>query len=111
MSFLVVSGITVSVASATRSKELIGDTARAFDGTFRQTAHDRKRSWQVTTTAMSRTDANALETALESTTLPLVCSGDLLGGTVNCYCPVVDSWDAVKVNPHRAVVQFTLLEG
>lgn len=113
MAFLIVSGITVSVAqnSASRSKEVIGDAARAFDGTFRQTVRARKRSWKVSTTPIARATADTLEAALESTTLPLVCSGDLLGGTVNCFCPAVDSWNAVKQSTtHLAVVEFTLTE-
>lgn len=113
MPFLVVSGVTllVSPSSGEREKEEIGDRARAFDGTMRQTVRARKRSWHIVTTPLTRADADAREPYLESNTLPLVCSGDLLGGTVNCFCGVIH-WTPVHVPAvgHRVVLDFTLYE-
>lgn len=111
MAFLIVSGITVGVASAQREEDVAGDSARAFDLTFRMTVTARKENWAITTKPLSRTASDALESALKSTTQPLVCSGDLLGGTVNCCCVSVASWEATKKPAdHRVVLGFTLCE-
>lgn len=112
MAFLIVSGITVPVApgGAKRATEEIGDRARAFDGTMRQTIRSTKRNWSATTTPLSQTDADTLYNALLSTTLPIVCSGDFLGASRNCLA-TVDDWNYVKqAATYRIVVAFTLYE-
>lgn len=112
MAFLIVSGITVPVApsGASRTTEEIGDRARAFDGTMRQTIRSTKRGWNATTRPLTESDANTLYNALLSTTLPIVCSGDFLGASRNCVA-TVDSWSYVRVAVgYRIVVSFTLLE-
>lgn len=112
MAFLVVSGITVPVtpSGANRSTEEIGDRARAFDGTMRQTVLATKRSWSATTAPLSQANADTLYNALLSTTLPLVCSGDFLGATRNCFA-TVDDWNYVKTAVGYLIVgSFTLYE-
>lgn len=112
MAFLIVSGITVKVspANSTKSEDEVGDFARAFDGTARSTVRARKRNWHVATIPVARATADTLETALKSATLPLVCSGDLLGATVNCLAHL-DGWTAIHISgSHYVVVAFTLME-
>lgn len=111
MAFLVVSGITVNVTNASKQEQEIGDKARAFDGTYRSTIRTRKRTWTIQTAPIARATADTLETALKSTTLPLVCSGDLLGATVNCF-PDLSNWEATKQSStaHLVGVSFSLME-
>jgi hypothetical protein len=86
MAFLIVNGQTVPVAvdGASMEVELIGDRARAFDGTMRSVRRATKRRWKVKTTPMTLAETTQLTTTLTTAAPPIACSGDLLGGTVSC---------------------------
>lgn len=82
-----VTWITVSVAypdGAAEEPEHVGDRDRMFDGTFREVTDGYKRSWPITTAAMTVAEYNTLRNALLGTQ-PLSCDGDLLGGAVSCH--------------------------
>lgn len=112
MAFLVVSGITVPIAassSPSRSDEEIGDRARAFDGTMRQTIRAVKHNHSGETDPITKTDAAALVAALQGTP-PLTCSGDWLGAS-GSYFGMVTDYRGVKTNSgFRVVVGLTLME-
>lgn len=112
MAFLVVGGVTVPVAPDGAQEEVveIGDRARAFDGDMRGTVRSRKAVWRITTTPQTTTASDTLKTALITTTLPVTCSGDFIGGTENCV-PEYLGRRAVKVGAgHRMVTEFLLHE-
>lgn len=108
----VVGGVTVGLAFAPveETPEEIGDRARAFSGTMRSTVRAYKRAWSQQTKPISEADANTLLAALRGA-LPVVCSGDVLGGAVNCH-PVVESVSTVPIaaGTYRKVVRYRLLE-
>lgn len=109
MPALVVGGVTVSVApgGAREAVVEIGDRARAFDGTMRSTVRSRKKAWPITTIPMTQGDATTLETALNGT-LPVACSGDILGASVNCH-PEITGIDYVPIaGSYLVVTSFTL---
>ncbi|HEU0052063.1 MAG TPA: hypothetical protein VFQ39_02755 [Longimicrobium sp.] len=83
--FLTVGGQTVPVApdGANVEYELIGDRARAFDGTMRSARRGVKRRWQIKTAPLTAAETATLETALQATP-PVSCAGDLIGATVSC---------------------------
>lgn len=111
MAFLIVGGITVPVAASTtpsRSEDEIGDRARAFDGTMRQTVRATKYNYSVQTKPIIKTDADALVTAVKATP-PITCSGDLLGASGSYFGQVTD-YHAVKASSVLYRVSFTLME-
>lgn len=111
MSFLVVGGITVPIAASStpsRSDEEIGDRARSFDGTMRQTVIAVKHNHAGETVPISKTDADALVTALQASP-PITCSGDWLGASGSYFGQVTD-YHAVKVGSPYYIVAFTLME-
>lgn len=112
MAFLIVGGITVPVASSsspTRSDDEIGDRDRAFDGTMRQMIVTVKHNHEGETKPITKTDADALVTALRASP-PITCSGDWLGAS-GSYFATVREYRGVKVNgAFRVVVAFTLFE-
>lgn len=108
MSFLVVNSVTVDVADVTRSVDVVGDNARAFDGTYRATERARKKNYQIRTVPMTRANADTLEAAFTLGTA-LSCSGDLTGS--GSFFVEINSWTPVKVpGGHRVVCEFTLHE-
>lgn len=111
MAFLITAGVTVPVAlgQSASSPDEIGDRARAFDGAMLSTIRDRKEQWRIQTTPMPRADANTLRAALEGTP-PLACSGDLLGGAVNCHAVVTAARYRKFGDGERVVLEFTLSE-
>lgn len=97
MSALVVGGVTVRVATAEETvAEVGGESTRMFDGSLRKTLRGTKREFQITTALMTNSDAATLRTALVTTSLPVSCSGDLLGGTVSCF-PDLTSYSPVNL--------------
>jgi hypothetical protein len=112
MAFLIVNGQTVPVAvdGASMEQELIGDRARAFDGTMRSTRRATKRRWKVKTTPMTSAEATLLTTSLLNTP-PVTCSGDLLGGSVPCD-PEITSvvFSPAPGGVPRRAVEFVLHE-
>ncbi|MDB4948898.1 MAG: hypothetical protein JWM27_1547 [Gemmatimonadetes bacterium] len=110
MAFLIVGSVTVPVAvdGASMEVEQVGDRARAFDGTMRSTRRATKHRWKVKTAAMASPDT-LLTTLLGPPPIP--CSGDLLGGSVQCDAEVT----AVVFSPApggtaRRTVEFILHE-
>ena len=87
MPFLVVGGTTVSVQAPgglRHEVEEFGERVRAFDGTMRTAVRARKSRWSVTTTPMLRAAADTFVGILNGSP-PVACSGDVLGGSVNCH--------------------------
>lgn len=111
MAFLVVAGVTVPVALNTTQGAPVeaGERVRAWDNSMLATIRDRKKEWQVTTRPIPRADANTLEAALNGTP-PLACSGDLLGGAVNCHAQITDLRYAKYAPGEHVVLVFTLME-
>lgn len=112
MPALVIDGLTVAVGASAPNEGVddVTDYARMFDRSMRVLVRTRKRSWEVVTTHLSDADRTALEAKLNATTLPLTCSGDILGGSVDCI-PQRRGVTPVWVNgARRSVVAFTLHE-
>lgn len=114
MATLVVGGVTVAVArdGAKEQSTPLRDMQRMQDGTLRAVVvgGGTKRSWSITTKIVDSASAATLRTALVTTSLPVSCSGDLLGGSVNCI-PTLVSYDPVSVGGVLCrVVVFTLDE-
>lgn len=115
MPALVVGGVTVSVAvdGAERlAPEPIGGAPRRmFDGSLRWNHRGFKQGWNITTTPLTSADRTTLEAQLTSTSLPVSCSGDILGGAVSCI-PEPGSVTPIAVagGGIRFVVKFTLRE-
>lgn len=111
MPFLVIDGETILVAPSQAPRQVIeiGDKERAFSGTLRSTIRARKREWDVTTVPMPQADADALEAVLEGTP-PLTCSGDLLGGDVDCHIELQGSTPLRLNGEEYSVLQFRVLE-
>lgn len=114
MSFLIVGGVTVSVAvdGAKQTAEFLGEKTRMQDGTMRVlvVSSGYKRQWAITTTPMTDANAATLKAQLNTTTFPVACSGDLLGGSVNCI-PTLTAYDPVNVRGQLyRRVSFTLDE-
>lgn len=112
MPFLVVGAVTVPMAASanpTRTDEEIGDRARAFDGTMRQTIRAVKHNHSGETEPMTKTDADALVAAIQATP-PITCSGDWLGAS-GSYFGLVTGYRGVKTGSgFRIVVGLTLME-
>jgi len=88
----------------------VGDRHRAFDGTYRSSVTDTLRAWDLTTIPLTRTVANTLYTTLTTTVQPSSCSGDLLGGSVDCFTKLTGWHPIVSDSTHRVVVTFRLEE-
>lgn len=111
MPFLIVSTQTVPVAvgGASEEIEIIGDRARAFDGTMRSTRRATKRKWKVKTAPMASADAAALRNRLLAAP-PLTCSGDFLGGTVGCDAEITGIEFVAAAGTERQAIEFILHE-
>ena len=111
MPFLVVNNqmVPVAVGGASEEIEIVGDRARAFDGTMRSTRRSVKRRWKVKTPPLSLTDARGLRTFLLATP-QMQCEGDLLGGPVRCDVEVTNAEFVAVSGGARQAVEFTLHE-
>lgn len=113
MAILVVGSFTVPVKGPDGAQqvddEIGGDRTRMFTGQMRQTVRAVKQSWQVTTRYLTASDRTTLFTQLRSTP-PVACSGDLLGGSVNCFAKVTAEQKVWKKGEIRYVISFTLWE-
>lgn len=94
MAFLIVAGVTVHATTAgganlKKATVRIGSSSRAFAGSLRTTVRAEKRVWQFTTTWMSDANAATLEAAV-ALGAHVSCSGDALGGSVNCQVTLGD---------------------
>jgi hypothetical protein len=112
MPFLTINGSAVPVArdSAQMQTEPIGDQARAFDGTLRSTRRGIKRRWQVTTAPLPADASATLQALLASFEAPLVCTGDLIGATVECEAEIGSVKYVAVASGHGETVEFTLVE-
>lgn len=112
MPFLVVGAVMVPMAvssNPSRTDEEIGDRARAFDGTMRQTIRTVKHNHSGETKPITKTDADALVAAVQATP-PITCSGDWLGASGSYFGQITD-YHGVKTNSgFRVVVGLTLME-
>lgn len=113
MSFLIV-GNSSAVAIAPGGSKLnpveVGDRHRAFDGTYRSSVTDSLRSWDLTTVPLVRATADTLYTTLTSVVQPSSCSGDLLGGSVDCFTKLTGWRPIVSDSTYRVIVNFRLEE-
>lgn len=114
MANLVVGGVTVAVArdGARETSQDLRDKIRMQDQSMRVfiIGAGQKRQWSITTPLLSSTDAATLKAALVTTTLPVACSGDILGGSVNCI-PTLTEYAPVGVaGVIKRRVSFTLDE-
>lgn len=115
MPFLQVNTIVVPVAldGATVEMELIGDRARAFDGTMRSTRRATKRRWQIKTAPMTAADAQALLAVLLGTP-PVTCTGDCFvppaGASVLCDPEVRTLQHVATGSADRRTLEFILHE-
>lgn len=105
--------VTVPVApdGANLEYEMIGDRARAFDGTMRSVRRGTKRRWQIKTALLTAGEASTILGALGSA--PLTCGGDLMGGgttTVNCDPEVKSVHFTPTAGADRRTIEFTLHE-
>jgi len=108
MPFLVVGGVTASVARESVSRETIeiGDRARAFDGTMRSTIRSRKYRWTARTSPLTQADADTFIAALNGA-LPVECSGDWTGA-VNTHPEVLGTDHIGAGSSYRIIVAFAL---
>jgi hypothetical protein len=112
MATLVVGSVTVKVAYQDQAEKVDvvgGEIVRMFDGTARSTVRGFKRTWTIVTRLLNSTDAGALKTALETTTLPVSCSGDITG-SVNCIPRLTDNTAVRAAASMRRRMTFTLTE-
>lgn len=111
MDFLIVGGIPVPVATdgVSHAVEEIGSRVRMRDGSCRSTVRARKSTWTITTTLLTRAAAGALVAVLVGTP-PVACSGDLLGGTINCVPEYLGLTAVPTASGVKYRVRFTLYE-
>lgn len=76
--------VDLNAGSARLEKEEVGERRRAYDGTMHSTIRAFKRRWQVRLSDVPRTTGDSILSVLEGQP-PLACSGDLLGGAVDCH--------------------------
>ena len=113
MAFLVVGGVTITVAadSVRRDTEEIGDRARTFDGTYRENIRNRVLRWGGETSALLSSQATAQYNALVASTQPQTCSGDLLstsGSSMSLYTRATRWEPIVSGSTHRIVIEWEL---
>jgi hypothetical protein len=113
MATLVVGAVTVKVAASESDEDrrpVGGEIVQMFDGSSRSTVRGYKRTLFIVTRLLNSSDATTLLAALLTTTLPVSCSGDLLGGTVNCI-PRLKKNTGVRAGASlRRRISFDLVE-
>lgn len=85
MASLIIGGVTIPVSPGgiSRDRNDLTDRARAFDGTYRASATGTaKRDWTFSTPPVTRHLADFYESILSVVTTQ-VCSGDIIGGSMN----------------------------
>lgn len=75
---------TVSVTQAQRVEEHLGDFARSFGGQARSDSQGVVTGWRFRTGELSQANAASLRSTLLAAP-PISCSGDVLGGTIDCH--------------------------
>lgn len=114
MDFLTIDGTPVAVArdSAELSADVVGERARAFDGTLRSTQRAVKRRWKLSTPPLLAAEAEALWTRLTAFAAPRRCAGEMIGGTTEVECEVEVGSVKYIAGPGaaRQSFEFTLVE-
>ena len=113
MSFLTVSGTVVPIKDGGVEIEYtnVGDRARAWDGTLRQTVTGQRKAYRITTAPMSSGTAASVVTAL-SCTPPLAIAGDMLPlGVSAVYPELISAAFAQSGTGVRSVLEYRLHEG
>jgi hypothetical protein len=113
MATLVVGGVTVNVQhpeSQQQREPVGGEIVRMFDGSARSTVRSFKRTLHVTTRLYTGAERTTLLAQLLTTTLPVSCSGDLLGGTVNCIPRMTEDVAVNVAGGPRWRISFDLVE-
>lgn len=80
MTFFRIDGLVVPVAqnSVSRNFQEIGDRARSFDGTLRETIRSRVSQYKGSTVPLSWADASSVISSLNASTQPQNCDGTML---------------------------------
>lgn len=113
MEFLTIDGTAVAVArdSAELSAEVVGERARAFDGTLRSTQRALKRRWKVSTPPLEPADASALWNSLTTFAAPRICGGEMIGdATVECEVELGSVKYVAGAGATRRSFELTLVE-
>lgn len=114
MSVLVVGGVTVQVfddgTPQTTVEDVGGEIARMFDLSARITRRGVKRTWEQSTIWLPDATATTLKNVINGTTQPVACSGDLLGGAINCITKFVTEVTGYGVGGLMRQVRFQLIE-
>lgn len=112
MAFLIVGGVTIPVAwpdGEDNDIEEIGDRERAFAGNLLSSIRARKNTWSIRTRLLTTTERDAIRAVLEETP-PIACSGDMLGGFVNCAAAIHSDVMTTVSAGRRCVLSFDLIE-
>lgn len=111
MPALVIGAVTVAGAvSAERTEVEAVERERAYAHNMLATQiAASKASWRVQVIARTAADLATLRAALVATP-PVACSGDVLGGSVNCFPEIHTSAPALDIRPLRHSISFTLHE-
>lgn len=114
MPWLTVSGTTVDVMADARSSErepaMIGQIARAFNGTLLSTERSRKREWSFTTAPIAQATFETLETAVANGAF-VDCTGDALSGdTISCRVTITEAGYLPISGGHLRVLTLRLME-
>lgn len=110
MPALVVGPLTVpGVVSARRTVVEAVERDRSYNNTMLATQiAASKDEWEIEVTHVTAAEVASIESALAATP-PIACSGDVLGGSVNCHARLNGSNPALDVRPLRHMVSFTLM--
>lgn len=89
MAFLTLPGavdvpVDMDAGSAELEHDEVGGRRRAINGTMHSTVRAFKRRWSVRLVAVPRATGDAIMAILQGT-MPISCSGDLLGAAVDCH--------------------------
>lgn len=102
--------VEVQTAGAQRNAdERVGGRRRSFSGQLRSQVRAAKRIWSFTTGPLSLTDANALRAAI-ALDARRDCSGDAIGGIVECMIEVGDSPYVPDDDNFKVFLTLTLTE-
>jgi hypothetical protein len=112
VSALVVGGITVKVnrEGVTKTPVEVGEHGRAFDGSPISDVSDVFDELTVPTVPMAPAAATALRNVLRGS-MPVACSGDLLGGAVDCDVVLGEEIPVKAKDGPRWIINFTLRGG
>lgn len=113
MAFLTVAGTQIGVARDRVRADVdeVGDSGRAFDGTWRQNVRNRVQRWEGETHPLTRDDATSQYNALNASTQPQTVAGDMVsssGGSVSAFTRAVRWEPILSGSTHRVVISWEL---